>query len=104
MFACTSGVGDSGLARDRKLVDLDEDERRALCEYASALQGGPRMVSCDGGRIVEVPFVEDCAQRIAGYDACNATVDDAESCFDAIGDDVCGRPPSACLPIALCER
>lgn len=112
------GVGNSGLDSSKTLGSLDEGEAMDLCEYFFGLLNPPRVIDCDG---TEVTFgiddeeladaVADCTADVSEADSCQATVGQAESCFEdqteLSDDEICElflggtepELPASCAPI-----
>ena len=110
--ACTSkerpaptadGGMSSGIAPTRLLVSLTPAELNALCVYVSAASGGPEEVDCGDGFSIGGPTVEECELDLGSVDpTCAALVGEVETCFEAIGVDICAlvdNPPEVCVAL-----
>ncbi len=100
-LAACGGGGGSGLDGNKALGSLTSAELMELCEYVA--EAGPQeTVDCGDGVTVGPTTAAECAMDPFPTD-CTATVDDAEACADAIGDDPCNAFESeACAPIFAC--
>jgi hypothetical protein len=100
--ACGSSSG-SGVSSSKKLTTLSESEQSKLCSYTIHAQGGPRTVTCGDGRSVEIVDEAACVMNLGHLTVgCAATVDDAETCAEAMGADPCNFDVNACGPTLLC--
>ena len=107
-FAC--GDGGSGVSGSKTLVSLNADQRTDLCEYIVDVLGAPRTVTCDGEtKTSEQKTVTSCTTELTmlatAEPNCPATVEQAENCFEALGDlsdqQICDRTfPPECAPFA----
>ncbi len=89
--ACSdSGSGSgSGIESTKKLTELGSTERQQLCEYMVEAEGGVHSKMCDGFTIT-AQSASECTTGLGSIAAsCTATVDDAEACAEAAGDDLC---------------
>lgn len=103
VMACSSSQSGSGVATGKKLVDLSASERGQLCAYSVDVEGGPRTVDC--GNHVTITIEDDaaCVSDLGALGAqCQATVGDAEGCFEAIGSNPCSLGASACAAVLSC--
>lgn len=101
--ACSSSPSGSGVDRTKQLTQLSASDRDRLCSYAVDIEKGPRTVDC--GNMISV-MVEDKAACVSGFAAvsiqCQATVADAEDCFQAFGDKPCDVGGGACTTLFTC--
>ncbi|MBA3458236.1 MAG: hypothetical protein H0T42_34460 [Deltaproteobacteria bacterium] len=90
LLACGSDDS-SGVAGSKKLVELSTTEIGDLCDYTSDVQGGYGTSKvCGDGITVTVPARASCISRLEATAAsCTATVDTAEACAEAVGEDLC---------------
>ena len=81
----------SGVDGSKKLADLSLSEMGDLCDYTSDVEGGyGASKMCGDGFSISVQSREACiAQLEATVAGCTATVDNAEACAEAIGEDLC---------------
>lgn len=86
--ACGGGSSGSGIASNRSLVSLSDSEITSLCTYAAQVET-QRTVTCDGATITIGTSAAACVNRVQtqqdAHPNCTATVADAESCFEALG-------------------
>jgi hypothetical protein len=80
----------SGVDQNKKLIELTSSERQQLCEYMVEAQGGVHSKMCGDGLTITVMSASECDEGFAGFaPSCAATVDHAEACGEAAGDDLC---------------
>lgn len=101
--ACSSDSGGSGVATDKPLTQLTPSERQQLCDYFYSAQGTTTSKDC-GGITISVQTSAACLANLTSVSAtCTATVNTAESCAEAAGQDLCNLLSSpACATIAQC--
>lgn len=89
LTAC--GSDDSGVDGSKKLADLSAGEIGDLCDYTSDVEGGYGASKvCGDGITITVKSREACIANLeATIASCPATVENAEACAEAIGDDLC---------------
>ena len=96
----------SGVDSSKKLVELDATQRQQLCEYMVEAEGGAAASKmCGDGITVTVKSATDCVTGLSGLSAsCSATVDSAETCAEAAGDDLCNLiKSSSCAFLLQCQ-
>lgn len=100
-----SGSGTSGVDSTKKVTELSSSEREDLCEYMTEAQGGVHSKDCGDGITLTVETTAECVANIGAFTtSCTATVDDAEACAEAAGDDLCNLLSSpACSFIFTCS-
>ncbi|HEY5950152.1 MAG TPA: hypothetical protein VIV40_31870 [Kofleriaceae bacterium] len=107
LAACSdSGSGSgSGVDTTKKLNQLSGDERQQLCEYMVEAEGGVHSKMCGDGLNITVQSATECTSSLATFSAsCTATVDNAEACAEAAGDDLCNLLSSqACSFLFQCQ-
>ena len=96
----------SGVEPTKKLTTLDANERQQLCEYMVEAEGGVHSKTCGDGLTISVKSAADCANSLTAFNAsCTATVDNAESCAEAAGDDLCNLVSSpSCTFLFQCAQ
>jgi len=107
-IACGGGSGGSGVDGSLELADLGAGEAADLCDYIVDVLGPERTVDCGGGVMLTVGG-EDAAECVDDFNTfpatCTATVDNAESCAEALGAlsdaELCADEsfPAACAPL-----
>ena len=106
LAACGGGdSGSSGVDGSKKLIELSADERTQLCEFMVDAEGGAgNSKMCGDGITVTVKSAADCVAGFGQFKAtCAATGDNAESCANAVGDDVCNLiSSSSCSFLIQC--
>lgn len=102
LAAC--GSSGSGVDTSKKLTALSADERQQLCEYMVEVEGGVHSKTCGDGITLTVRNATECATGFASFSAsCTATVENAEACAEAAGDDLCNLLTSpACSFLFQC--
>ncbi|MBX3222721.1 MAG: hypothetical protein KF795_19570 [Labilithrix sp.] len=97
------GGGRSGLPQDKQVVDLDENERRQLCDWTASIQGGYGVIrQCDGGPVPSAPNQQACVDGVPEAD-CELTVAEYETCAARFASDACTAFGSAeCAPVVMC--
>lgn len=107
LVACSDSGSSSGSGVDgtKKLTALSATERQQVCEYMVQAEGGPQSKTCGNGITVSVKTAADCTTGLAAFSAsCTATVDNAEACAEAAGDDLCNLLNSqACSFLFQCQ-
>jgi hypothetical protein len=100
-----SGSGTSGVETTKKLNELSSSERQQLCEYMEDAQGGVHSKMCGDGVTITTQSAAECATDLGGVStSCTATVENAEACAEAAGDDLCNLLSSpACSFIFECQ-
>ncbi|MBX3191909.1 MAG: hypothetical protein KF819_33265 [Labilithrix sp.] len=98
------GGGRSGLNQSKKIVDLDEAERRQLCDWTASIQGGYGVIrQCDGGNVPSAPNQQACVDGVPD-DNCEVTVAEYETCAVRFAADACTAFGSVeCAPIVACQ-
>jgi len=109
MFVACSDSGSSsgsGVDGTKKLTALSTSERQQLCEYMVEAEGGVHSKTCGDGLTISVKDVAQCTEGFAHFSAsCAATVDNAEMCAEAAGDDLCNLLSSpACSFLFQCAQ
>ena len=92
LLACTSSSSSgSGVDGMKKLVELNTTERQQVCTYMVQAEGGEhKSKTCGDGLTITVKSASDCASSFSSFKAtCTATVDNAESCAEEAGADLC---------------
>jgi hypothetical protein len=81
----------SGVDASKKLADLSASEIGDLCDYTSEVEGGYGASKvCGDGITITVKSREACVAMLdATVASCPATVENAEACAEAIGEDLC---------------
>lgn len=107
VFACTDSGSSSGSGVDstKKLTELSTTERQQVCDYMVQAEGGVHSKTCGDGITINVKSAADCTTSLAGFkSSCTATVDNAEACAEAAGDDLCNLLSSpACSFLFQCQ-
>jgi hypothetical protein len=100
--ACGSTAAGSGVAASKRLNGLSTGERDQLCAYGAEVEQAPRSVMCGMTQVT----LKDKAACVASLGTvtvqCQATVGDAELCFQALGDDPCSLGVGACTALYTC--
>jgi hypothetical protein len=107
LAACSdssSGSG-SGVETTKKLTELSTSERQQLCDYMVEAEGGVHSKMCGDGITISVKSASECTTAFSGFSAsCTATVDNAEACAEAAGDDLCNLLSSqSCAFLFQCQ-
>ena len=103
MIGCGGGGGKSGVSSDKKLNQLSASEISDFCSYEVDVQMAPRTVDCGNGLSVTLKDKAACIASFAMFSAtCAATVEQAESCAEAVGADPCNFGGNTCAPILQC--
>ena len=91
LIACTSSSDSgSGVTSTKKLVELNTSERQQLCTYMVQAEGGEHSKMCGDGLTVTVKPASECVSGLSAFKStCAATVDNAETCAEAAGADLC---------------
>jgi hypothetical protein len=92
LVACSDSGSSSGSGVEptKKLIELSATERTQLCEYMVEAEGGMHSKTCGDGITISVKSAADCATGLSTFKStCTATVDNAEACAEAAGDDLC---------------
>ena len=102
--ACSSSSSStSGVDPTKKLSALSSDERDKLCAFSVQVENAPRTVNCPNMTSI---MLKDKASCLTSFNEvtlqCEATVNDAEACFDAIGADPCSFGVGACTALFTC--
>lgn len=101
--ACGSSTTGSGVTPSKKLNALSSSERDQLCQYSVEVEDAPRTVTCGSNTTVTLKDKAACVTNLGTVDVqCQATVGDAEVCFQAIGDDPCSFGLGACTALFTC--
>lgn len=89
LIACSDDS--SGVEGSKKLAELSASESGDLCDYTADVQGGYGASKlCGDGLTITVKSREACIANIeATVASCTATVENAEACAEAVGDDLC---------------
>ena len=105
LAACSDSGSGSRLDGSKKLTALDSSERQQLCNYMVEAEGGEHEKTCNGVTI-SVKSAAECATSLGSFSAsCTATVDNAEACAEAAGDDLCNLlSSSACSFLLQCSQ
>ena len=98
-----SDSSSSGVDMSKKLTELSASERTQLCEYMVEAEGGVGASKmCGDGITVTVKSAADCTTGLSAFStSCTATVDNAESCAEAAGDDLCALISSSSCSFLL---
>jgi hypothetical protein len=101
-----SDSGSSGVDGSKKLTALDASERDQLCQYMFDAEGGAHSKMCGDGITITVKSAAECATSLGGFSAsCTATVENAEACAEAAGDDLCNLLSSqSCSFLFQCSQ
>ncbi len=101
--AGSDGGGLSGLDQDKKVVDLNDGERRQLCDWTASIQGGYGVIrQCDGGSVPSAPNQQACVDGVPEAN-CDLTVAEYETCAVRFATDACTAFGSAeCAPVVAC--
>ena len=100
--ACSSTNG-SGVTSTKKLNQLSADERDELCAYRVEVEQAPRTVTCGTNPSVTLKDKASCVAGLASVTIqCEATVANAEACYQAIADDPCAFGVGTCTPLFTC--
>jgi hypothetical protein len=103
LAACGSSNTGSGVTGSKKLTELNSSERDNLCSYVVNVEGGVRSKTCDGILITTQSAAVCTASLTAVSSSCTATVDNAETCAEAVSDDLCKVLSSSdCLLVFSC--
>src|SRR5262245_18270910 len=104
LVACSSSSG-SGIDSTKKITELTSSERQQLCEYMVEAEGGAHSKMCGDGLTITVKSATECSAGLSTLSAsCTATVDNAEACAEAAGDDLCNLVSSqACAFLFQCQ-
>lgn len=87
---CTGSSSGSGVEPTKKLTALSTSERQDLCDYMVEAQGGVHSKMCGDGLTITVKNPSECVAGFSSFNAsCAATVDNAETCAEAAGADLC---------------
>jgi len=101
--ACGSSTVGSGVAPSKKLNALSSGERDQLCAYSVEVEQAPRTVSCPNNTSVTLKDKAACRSALDQVTIqCQASVGDAEVCFQAIGDDPCSLGLGSCTALFTC--
>lgn len=102
VVACSSSSG-SGVTETKRLTDLSASEQDKLCTYSVDVEDGPRTVTCSDKSMVTIDDKATCLGNFGSISAqCQATVSDAEKCFQAMGKDPCNLDVGACSALLSC--
>jgi hypothetical protein len=100
--ACSSTNG-SGVTETKKLNQLSAGERDKLCAYRVDVEQAPRTVTCGTNPSVTLKDKASCVAGLASITlSCEATVANAEACYQAIADDPCAFGVGTCTPLFSC--
>lgn len=96
----------SGVEPTKKLTALDTNERQELCNYMVEAEGGVHSKMCGDGLTISVKSAADCVSGLTAFKStCAATVDNAEACAEAAGDDLCNLVSSpSCTFLFQCAQ
>jgi hypothetical protein len=87
---CTGSSSSSGVEPTKKLTALSSSERQDLCDYMVEAQGGVHSKMCGNGLTITVKNPSECVAGFSNFStSCAATVDNAETCAEAAGVDLC---------------
>jgi hypothetical protein len=103
---CGSSSSGSGVSSSKKLTELSSSERDSLCSYVISVEGEARSQMCGGATITLTPQTMTMCTADLGAVAstCTATVDNAESCAEAVHDDLCQVVVSSdCRALGSCS-
>lgn len=101
--ACGSTTTGSGVTPSKKLNELSPGERDQVCAYSVEVEQAPRTVMCGNNTSVTLQDKAACLTSFGEITIqCQATVGDAEICFQAIGDDPCSHGIGACTALFTC--
>src|SRR5262249_5874770 len=108
IVACSDSGSSSGSGVDstKKLTALSTSERQKLCDYMVEAEGGVHSKMCGNGLTITVKGASECTTNFAALSAtCTATVDNAETCAEAGGEDLCNLVTSpACSFLIQCSH
>ncbi len=95
----------SGVDAGKKLIELTASERQQVCAYMVEAEGGVHSKMCGDGLTITVKSAAECTTSVAAFSTtCTATVDNAETCAEAAGDDLCNLLSSpACSFLLQCQ-
>jgi hypothetical protein len=100
--ACSSTEG-SGVSSNKKLNQLSADERNKLCAYRVEVEQAPRTVTCGSNPSVTLKDKASCLNGLNQVTLqCQATVGDAEACYQAIEADPCMFGVGTCTALFTC--
>ena len=100
--ACSSTEG-SGVSSTKKLNQLSADERDKLCAYRVEVEHAPRTVTCGNNPSVTLKDKASCLTGLGEVTVqCQATVGDAEACYQAIEADPCAFGVGTCTALFTC--
>ncbi len=91
LCAACGGSG-SGVDGSKQIVDLDDSETRALCEYRLELDGTEREIDCGNGLVITLAggSVDLCITGSVNFREmfpnCKVTVDELEACLEEWAD------------------
>ena len=90
----------------KKLTALSANERQQLCQYMVEAEGGVHSKTCSDGLTISVKSAADCVSGLTAFKStCTATVDNAEACAEAAGDDLCNLVSSpSCTFLFQCAQ
>lgn len=107
LVACTDSGSSSGsgVESTKKLTELSTSERQQVCDYMVEAEGGVHSKTCGDGITITVKSAADCTTSLGSFSStCAATVDSAEACAEAAGDDLCNLISSpSCSFLFQCQ-
>ena len=88
---------------NKKLNQLSADERDKLCAFRVEVEQAPRTVTCGSNPSVTLKDKASCLNGLGQITLqCQATVGDAEACYQAIEADPCAFGVGTCTALFTC--
>ena len=102
LFAAACGSDGSGVDGDKRISALSTSEQKTLCEWQADELDAPREVSCGDGRSIGFHDAATCERAFDRLSSkCAFTVDQYESCIEALADEPCSKP-DVCKVVLSC--